>query len=166
MFILTYDPTDPDEYEEVGEEFDDEASARGRGCVVIAENVGTNVRIESEQGAVIVDAESLNSYCNGAPGGGGGGGTSYGRSPAGRRRIKVLVHVVGSGHGQWVIVRVNDSACGGSQGASMIQAMQLAFGKPVCLMGTRRTYGPPNLTNQLRNADPRRMSWDSYTVTL
>lgn len=162
MFILTYDPTDPDEYEEVAEEFDDEASARGRGCAVIAENAGTNVRIENEQGTVTVDAESLKSYCTGTPGGGG----LYGRSSPGRRRIKVLVHVVGSGPGQWVIVRVNDSACGGSQGDSMIRAMQRAFGKPICLMGNRRSYGPPNLTNQLRNADPRRMSWDSYTVTL
>lgn len=165
MFVLTYDSTNPDGYEELEEEFDDEVSARSRGCTVIAESVGTNVRIEDEQGTLLVDAESLKTYCSGASGG-GGGGASYGGSLPGRQRIKVLVHVVGNGPGQWVIVRVKDSACAGSQGDNMIRAMQRAFGKPICLMGDRRTYGPPSLTNQLRNADPRRMNWDSYTVTL
>lgn len=163
MFILAYQPTDSEEYEGVEEEFDDEASARRRGCAVIADNLGTDVRIEDEGGALLVDAEALRSYCLGAA---GGGGVSYGGGSRGRQRIKVLVHVVGNGPGQWVIVRVKDSACGGSQGDSMIRAMQQAFGRPVCLMGDRRTYGPPHLTNQLRRADPRLMGWDSYTVTL
>lgn len=164
MFVLTYEPAEPGEEDSLEEEFESEAEARARGCDLLINGEAIRASVVDETGATVVGVDELRSHYENQRSGSGSGF----RVPArrGTQRVNVLVHVVGSGAGQWVIVRVKDSATYGEQAERMLRALQMAFKKPVCLMGDRRSYGPPNLTSQLKRADPRRMGWDRYTVTL